>query len=216
MRINKFLAYASVLSRRAADSAIAEGRVTVNGLLPVIGQKVNEGDLVTLDGKELSAPDRPRTIVLNKPVGYVTSRAGQGSKTVYDLLPNEYHELIPIGRLDKDSSGLLLLTNDGDQANRLTHPRFGKQKIYEVKIDKPLKPADKSELEYGVRVEDYTSRLKLSPIDENIWRVTMSEGKNRQIRKTFARLSYNVVELHRTNFGEYHLGNLKSGEFKEI
>jgi pseudouridine synthase len=215
MRINKFLAYASTLSRRAADTAIIEGRVMVNGCLPLIGQSVNEGDLVTLDNKILEAPDKPQTIMLNKPVGYVTSRAGQGSKTVYDLLPKELHQLIPIGRLDKDSSGLLLLTNDGDKANLLTHPSFGKQKIYQVKLNKPLAPADKSEIEYGIRVEDYTSRLKLSPEIDNVWQVTMIEGKNRQIRKTFARLGYEVIALHRINFGEYHLGNLKSGEFKK-
>ncbi len=216
MRINKFVAGASELSRRAADSAIASGRVLVNGRLPVLGQTIQTGDSVTLDGRELSQPQRSLTIMLNKPVGYVTSRDGQGSKTVYDLLPKDYHRLIPIGRLDKDSSGLLLLTNDGALANRLTHPSFGKQKIYQVELDKALTTEDHQQIEHGVRVEDYTSRLQLKHLRANVWQVTMSEGKNRQIRKTFARLNYTVTKLHRSDFGEYQLAGLAVGDFRLV
>lgn len=216
MRINKFVAAASGISRRAADSAISEGRVLVNGSLPVLGQTISDNDVVLLDGKQLSEPQKPITIMLNKPVGYVASRDGQGSKTVYDLLPAEYHSLKPVGRLDKDSSGLLLLTNDGAMAHQLTHPSFGKQKLYVATLDKPLSEADRSELEYGVRVEDYTSRLGLSPLGGNDWQVKMSEGKNRQIRRTFAALNYTVTKLHRTDFGDYSLGNLASGSFQTI
>lgn len=216
MRINKFVASASGLSRRAADSAIAAGRVLVNGSLPKLGQAIIARDIVTLDGKQLSEPQRPITIMLNKPVGYVASRDGQGSKTVYNLLPIEYHSLKPVGRLDKDSSGLLLMTNDGSMAHKLTHPSFGKQKLYLATLDKPLSEADRSELEYGVRVEDYTSRLILSPLSGNDWQVTMSEGRNRQIRRTFSALNYTVTKLHRTNFGDYSLGNLALGTFQSI
>lgn len=216
MRINKFVAAASGLSRRAADSAIEGGRVLVNGSLPKLGQTVGDIDVVFLDGKQLSEPQKPITVMLNKPVGYVASRDGQGSKTVYDLLPAEYHSLKPVGRLDKDSSGLLLLTNDGAMAHQLTHPSFGKQKLYIATLDKPLSDADRSELEYGVRVEDYTSRLGLSPLSGNDWQVKMSEGKNRQIRRTFAALNYTVTKLHRTNFGDYSLDNLASGSFKAV
>lgn len=216
MRINKFVATASGISRRAADAAILEGRVMINGQLPLIGQDVKPSDRLTLDNQPLTAPERPMTIMINKPIGYVASRDGQGSRTIYDLLPTDYHALKPVGRLDKDSSGLLLLTNDGAMANRLTHPSFGKQKIYLVTLDKPLSAADRSEIEYGVRVDDFTSRLALSPLGGNDWQVTMSEGKNRQIRRTFAALNYTVIKLHRTQFGEYRLENMAPGAIRVV
>lgn len=216
MRINKFVASASGMSRRAADAAISEGRIMVNGSLPQLGQAVGPKDIVLLDGKQLSQPAAPLTIMLNKPVGYVASRDGQGSKTVYDLLPSEYHNLKPVGRLDKDSSGLLLLTDDGAMANRLTHPSFGKEKTYLATLDKPLSDEHRERIEFGVRVEDYTSRLRLQHLGGNNYEVKMSEGKNRQIRRTFAALGYTVTKLHRTNFGEYALDNLTLGTFKPI
>jgi len=216
MRINKFVASASGLSRRAADTAILDGRVLVNGQTPVMGQTIATNDAVSLDGRPLTTPQKPITIMLNKPIGYVASRDGQGSHTVYDLLPNDYHALKPIGRLDKDSSGLLLLTNDGELAHQLTHPSFGKQKIYEAGLDKPLSDSDRQQIEHGVRVEDYTSRLRLSPLSGGNWQVTMSEGKNRQIRRTFAALDYTVIKLHRTHFGEYSLGRLAPGSIRLI
>src|SRR5688572_10819363 len=128
MRINKFVALASGMSRRAADAAIEQGRVRVDGQHPTLGQDVADGQKITLDGHALHTPSQHQTIMLNKPVGYVVSRDGQGSKTIYDLIPDHLHELKPIGRLDKNSSGLLLLTNDGMLAHELTHPRFHKIK----------------------------------------------------------------------------------------
>lgn len=218
MRINVYLAQYGGLSRRSADRAIAEGRVKINGSLPQLGQPVNDGDRLTLDGKLVEPTALIATIAMHKPVGYVVSRAGQGSRTVYDLLPSKYHNLKPIGRLDKDSSGILLLTNDGALANELTHPRYQKQKIYHVTIDKSLAPADETQLNHGVRVEDYTSHLTLSQPSGNRqeWQVTMSEGKNRQIRRTFERLGYTVTRLHRVAFGEYRLSQLAPGDFKEV
>ena len=204
MRINKFVAIASGLSRRAADVAIAQGRVRVNDRAPLIGQEISLTDVVTLDGQRLSAPTETTTIMLNKPVGYVVSRDGQGSRTIYDLLPAEYHHLKPVGRLDKDSSGLLLLTDDGNLANELTHPRYDKQKVYEVTLDKALSSPDREQIEQGIQVEDYTSRLQLEGAGEK-WQVTMRQGKNRQIRKTFTALGYTVTKLHRTQFGPYQL-----------
>ena len=129
MRINKFVALATGMSRRTADQAIAEGRVAVNGRPPTAGQQVTDEDQINLDGQTLQKP-AATTIMMNKPVGYVVSRDGQGSQTIYDLLPEEYQGLKPIGRLDKDSSGLLLLTNDGTLAQELTHPKYHKQKVY--------------------------------------------------------------------------------------
>lgn len=220
MRINKFLAQATGLSRRAADSAIAAGRVQVNGVPCSMGQDVSADDRVSLDGKPLdsrvlTAPPAPLTIMLNKPPGYVVSRNGQGSRTIYDLLPPEYERLKPIGRLDKDSSGLLLLTDDGQLAHSLTHPSRQKVKVYEVTLDKPLQPLHRQMIsEFGVTLADGPSCLQLERLhdgDDHAWRITMHEGRNRQIRRTFAALGYTVITLYRTEFGNYTLNGLRPG-----
>ncbi len=216
MRINAFVARASGLSRRAADKAIADGQVLVNGKPARIGAQATGQDIVTLDGRPLKLSDQTTTIMLNKPAGYICSRNGQGSATIYDLLPPGYRDLKPVGRLDKDSSGLLLLTNDGQLANRLTHPRYGKTKVYEITLDKALAPDDKTKIESGIKIDNYVSTLRLSKIQSHAWRVTMSEGKNRQIRRTFAILGYDATSLHRTHFGDYKLASLKSGSFIQL
>jgi 23S rRNA pseudouridine2605 synthase len=158
--------------------------------------------------------------MLNKPVGYVCSRNGQGSKTVYDLLPPEYQQLKTVGRLDKDSSGLLLLTNDGQLAQELTHPSQQKRKVYEVTLDKPLQPLHRQMIsDHGVSLEDGPSKLELERQhdgDDTKWIVTMHEGRNRQIRRTFAALGYEVIQLHRTKFGNYQLGTLQKGKLKAL
>ncbi len=199
MRINKFLAQATDLSRRSADTAILEGRVLINGRLPGQGDQVSPGDIVTLDGKTVASSEVKLMIMINKPVGYVCSRDGQGSKTVYDLLPEEYQSLNSVGRLDKYSSGVLLLTNDGDLANELTHPRYDKKKIYKISLNVPLPPLQQQMInDYGVQLPDGLSKLTLEKVDESgrDWRVIMSEGRNRQIRRTFSSLNYTVVTLH--------------------
>ena len=184
------------------------------------GALVHPDDAVTLDGKALSLPEETMTIMLNKPAGYVVSRDGQGSKTIYDLLPPELHNLKPIGRLDKDSSGLLLLTNDGNLAHQLTHPSFQKVKIYEVELDKPLEPLHRQMIsDHGIALEDGVSKLQLERLEEGQdkkWRVTMHEGRNRQIRRTFAALGYTVTKLHRTHFGTYSLNHLSPGTYKAL
>jgi 23S rRNA pseudouridine2605 synthase len=214
MRINQYIALATGISRRAADKVIEAGRVSINKAPAKLGDIVQENDLVLIDNKPITQMGIV-TILLNKPVGYVCSREGQGSKTIYELLPNELHNLKPVGRLDKDSSGLLLLTNDGRYANELTHPKYRKNKIYEIMLDKKLTTTDKQVIENGIELEDGPSKLKLDGAGEH-WQVTMSEGRNRQIRRTFAALGYTVNKLHRTNFGEYSLGDLKSGKFKTV
>lgn len=216
MRLNQFIALATGVGRRAADRLITEQRIRVNGQIAKLGQSVDQEDKVTLDGKLLTTHgSRLVTIMLNKPTGYVCSRQGQGSQTIYGLLPVELHQLKPIGRLDKDSSGLLLLTNDGQLANQLTHPRFHKQKVYEVALDKPLAAADQARIEKGLELEDGISKLALSG-SQKVWTVTMHEGRNRQIRRTFAALNYQVTKLHRVEFGSYKIGQLPSGQFIDI
>jgi len=220
MRINKFIAVSTGLSRRAADAAISEGRVLVNGQVPSPGLDVAPTDTVTLDGQPLVAPTDTVTIMLNKPEGYVVSRDGQGSKTVYDLLPEELQHLKPIGRLDKNSSGLLLLTTDGQLAQELTHPSRQKIKVYEIRLDKPLAPLHHQMIsDYGVNLEDGPSKLQLERLEdgnERGWRVTMHEGRNRQIRRTFSALGYEVVRLHRTHFGPYALDTLETGKYQAV
>lgn len=217
MRINKFVALATGLSRRAADQAIADGRVSFNGSAVEPGQAVSPADIVTLDGQPLQAPETTQTIALHKPTGYVVSRNGQGSRTIYDLLPHELHALKPIGRLDKDSSGLLLLTNDGELANQLTHPSRQKRKVYEVTLNAPLQPLHRQLIaERGLQLTDGPSRLGLERLhdgDDTQWIVSMHEGRNRQIRRTFDALGYTVIRLHRTQFGEYQLGELSPGQY---
>lgn len=220
MRLNKFVALASGISRRAADDAIARGRVYVDGKPAELGQQVDpEKNIVTLDNKPLSAPEKPVTIMLNKPVGYVCSRDGQGSKTIYDLLPEKYHNLKPVGRLDKDSSGLLLLTNDGTLAYEMTHPSFKKEKKYLVQLGHVLSEADFGTIaKTGVQLKDGLSKFGLDSVNDDgrEWRVTMHEGRNRQIRRTLEALGYNVSGLHRTHFGPYELNSLKTGEYIEL
>jgi 23S rRNA pseudouridine2605 synthase len=213
MRINQYVASASGLSRRSADEAVQAGRVTINGRPAELGATVTPDDKVTFDGRRIT-PGTKTTVILNKPAGYVVSRQGQGSKTIYDLLPEKYLNLKPVGRLDKDSSGLLLLTNDGDLAHQLTHPRYAKTKVYEVALDKPLEPLHQQMInDHDIQLEDGPSKLSLQRLDDSRseWQVTMSEGRNRQIRRTFAALGYTVKKLHRTQFAGYSLGNLSEG-----
>lgn len=220
MRINKFIAGATGMSRRRADTVILEGRVRINDTVAEAGSRVEPTDQVTLDTKPLKLAEQTTTIMLHKPAGYVVSRRGQGSWTVYDLLPTELHHLKPVGRLDKQSSGLLLLTDDGHLANQLTHPAQRKIKIYEVTLNKPLQPLHRQMIsDIGITLDDGLSRLQLERRrdgDERDWRITMSEGRNRQIRRTFQSLGYEVLTLHRTHFGDYELGDLKTGRISKI
>lgn len=220
MRLNKYIAASTELSRRKADEAIAAGRVTVNHKEAGQGQGVTDTDVVMLDGRRLTPVAAPMTVMLNKPRGYVVSRDGQGSETVYALLPVEYQQLNPVGRLDKDSSGLLLLTNDGQLAQELTHPSRQKVKMYTAKLDRPLQPLHRQMIsDYGLQLEDGLSKLQLERAeegDDHTWIVRMHEGRNRQIRRTFTALGYTVTELHRTAFGTYALTDLKPGEYRAV
>lgn len=220
MRINKFVAQATGLSRRAADAAIDQTRVLVNGRRPTPGYDVKPDDVVTMDNRTIRVVGTKTTIMLNKPAGYVVSRDGQGSETVYDLLPANFYHLKPVGRLDKESSGLLLMTDDGDLANELTHPRYQKTKVYEIGLLKPLAPLHRQMIsDHGLELEDGPSKLQLERVkdfDDYRWLVTMSEGRNRQIRRTFEAVGYTVRTLHRLRFGNYSLDDLESGQFKTI
>ena len=203
------------MSRRAADEVIEWGRVQVNGEPINAGYATQDSDTITLDGKEIRPAENFTTIILNKPAGYVVSRDGQGSKTIYDLLPEKLHHLKPVGRLDKASSGLLLLTNDGELANILTHPSYSKNKVYEIELYISLKAEDKQHIEHGVKLEDGLSKFQIDGKDKT-WTVTMKEGRNRQIRRTFSELGYTIAALHRTQFGEYVLVGTAPGTFRLV
>jgi pseudouridine synthase len=210
------VAGATGLSRRAADKAIISGRVLINGDKAEPGSEVMPADKISLDGKGIRPADS-LTIVLNKPEGYVCSRNGQGSKTIYELLPEKFNVLKPVGRLDKDSSGLLLLTNEGRLANELTHPRYQKNKVYQVKLNKALDQKDKTKLLTGVELSDGLSKfIRLYDCSGNTYEVTLSEGRNRQIRRTFNALGYKITSLHRLSLGGFSVGNLKPGSYKVI
>lgn len=233
IRLNKYLAERLGVSRREADELIAAGKITVNGTKAILGTRIDDKSKVLYNNKLVPRKTDYLYIAFHKPVGYVCSRRAQGqAPTIYDLLPSKYHKLKTVGRLDKDSSGLILLTNDGDFAFQMTHPKFRKTKLYEVELDRPLEPLHQQMIsDYGVMLDDGPSQFKIIKDDyieapspertlqespRNRYIVTLTEGRNRQIRRTFAALGYRVTRLHRTNFGKYELGSLKPGEYREL
>ena len=252
LRLNKFLAERLGVSRREADELIATGKVTIDGQPAVIGNKIDSKSKICYNNKTIPFNIEFIYLAFNKPVGYVCSRHAQGSApTIYEILPKKYHKLKTVGRLDKDSSGLILLTNDGDFAYQMTHPKFHKEKVYEVELDKPLEPLHQQMIsDYGVMLDDGPSKFtvikselakpsssgrssrpssrgsSLSPrsdcgfpskeVSQARYTVILTEGRNRQIRRTFAALGYKVTKLHRTQFGKYELNGLNPGETTEF
>ena len=236
IRLNKFLAERLGVSRRQADDLISDGKIKVDfafgrdsggdktGVkIATLGDRIDKNDKVWYNGSIIPFDVGYSYIAMNKPVGYVCSRKSQGgAQTIYELLPKEYQKLKTVGRLDKDSSGLILLTNNGDFAFSMTHPKFVKEKVYEVELDHDLEPLHRQMIaDFGVELADGKSKLGLARMIEDVkdplynrtWRVTMSEGRNRQIRRTFAALGYEVVKLHRVQFGKFALDGLKTGEY---
>lgn len=215
MRLNRYVAAASRLSRRGADEAIASGRVTVDGLPGIVGQSVDETAEIALDGARLNLPTEAIYIALNKPTGYIVSRNRQGTApTIYDLLPAELQTLNPVGRLDKDSSGLLLMSNDGDFLNRAMHPSFGKEKLYELTLNRTITPNDIKRLEHGVELDDGLSRLRIVAAKGAFITVGITEGRNRQLRRTAEAVGYRVKRLHRIGFGAVTLQGLAPAAYR--
>ncbi len=221
-RLNKYIALHKGISRREADEIIAHGDVMINDSVAQLGARIKPHDTVAIKGERLSTQSTAlRYISFHKPAGYVCSRRAQGdAPTIYALLPDELHVLKPVGRLDKDSSGILLLTNDGDFTHRMTHPSFHKQKTYLVSLDHDLEPLHQQMInDYGIHLEDGISKLTLERQSEHNrtdWTILMHEGRNRQIRRTFAALGYTVTKLHRTQFGHYSLGDMKPRSWQDI
>lgn len=210
------MAQASGISRRGADDVIVGGRVIVNGAPGVLGQRVEpDSDQISVNGKTVKLA-LYNSIVFNKPAGYVTSRVGQDNPTIYDLLPRELQVLKPAGRLDKDSSGLLILTNDGNLANTMIHPSSGKAKRYGATLNRPLNPADEDRLVKGIPLTEGISRIKIFKVAGAKVSVELVTGWNRQIRRTFEAVGYEVRELERLSIGKVKLGELESGKWREL
>ena len=227
VRLNKHLAHTLGMSRRAADTCIDQGRVLINGKVATLGNVIDSTrDVIEIDNSKLTQDKKRYTyVVFNKPVGYICSRSQQGdTPTIYSILPRQYQSLKIAGRLDKDSCGLVLLTDDGDTIFKLTHPKFGKKKVYIVSLNKTLTPEHKKQIEGGVLLEDGTSQFTVEKIENtkdskkrpNTYKVTMHEGRNRQIRRTFGELRYMVTHLQRVKMGPYDLDNIPTGKYLQL
>jgi len=221
-RLVKILSAHGVASRREADRLIHEGRVCVNGITAVTGQKAEFGsDLITVDGITLAAGDEPVYIMLNKPRGYITTkRDDRGRKTVMSLVDDVGSRVYPVGRLDMDSEGLLLFTNDGNFANTVAHPSYNKEKEYEVIVCGDVRKAV-SLLRQPIEIDNHVVRavrIKLlqTTADGGTLKITVTEGRNRQIRKMCAASGVRVKTLRRISIGKLELGNLKSGQWRYL
>ena len=223
MRINKFLASSGVASRRAADQMIIDGVVKINGRICSPGDDVNVGsDTVTVNGKPVNVVKKFDYYMMNKPKGYVcTVKDDKGRKTVMDLLPNNAKRLFPVGRLDYDTEGLLLLTNDGDLTYKLTHPKNEVPKTYLVKTEKPVSDEDVVKLRSGVYVDGVkTKKCNVHLIETNKTgsklHITITEGRNRQVRKMFEAVNNCVDFLKRIKIGDLTLSGLNRGEIRQL
>ena len=225
IRIQKFFTDCGVLSRRAAEEEIKAGRVLVNGEVAQIGQKIDpERDRVTYRGKPVTMDTHPRNVyvMLNKPRGYVTTMHDeQGRPCVTELIKDIPVRVYPIGRLDMDSEGLLLLTNDGELANKLTHPRHEIPKIYHVKIAGTVTQDQLKALGKPMNIDGYVIQpveVKLISIqsDHCILRMTLYEGRNRQIRKMCQSQKLSILTLRRIAIGDLELGNLTPGQWRYL
>jgi 23S rRNA pseudouridine2605 synthase len=222
IRLNKYLSNAGVCSRREADVLIQTGVITVNGkIVTELGYKIAPTDVIQCNGETINA-EKKRYVLLNKPKGFITTMDDpQGRKTVMTLVRNACRERIyPVGRLDRETTGLLLFTNDGDLAKKLTHPRYQARKIYHVELNKPVKAEDLDKLLRGVDLEDGKSKAdKASYVEGGNSRevgIEIHSGKNRIVRRMFESLGYTVVKLDRVVFAGLTKKDLPRGMFRHL
>lgn len=218
MRINKYLAHSGVCSRRQADELISQGRVSINeDVVKELGMKVSPEDIIKLDGKEVKLSKKFEYFLLNKPIGYVsTVKDPHAEKTVLDLVKSE-ERLYPVGRLDKDSRGIIIITNDGDLTYKLTHPKKDIFKTYEVILDKKPKEVDLKTLIRGIPMDGYlTKRAKIKKMSDYKYQISISEGKNRQVRRMFNYIGCKVVDLKRISIGKIKDNYLPEGKFRKL
>jgi len=222
MRLNKYIASAGICSRRKADELIAKGVVSVNGKkVTELGFDVAPKDKVFIE-KNLVRPKKLEYYKFFKPAGFITSADDEkGRKIIYDLLPPEMHNMKPVGRLDKDSSGLIILTNDGDLLNELTHPSIKVPKIYIVSVNGKMHLHQLQKMAQGIEIEEgkiaYADTM-IKEIDNNrtVLQITLYQGLNRQIRKMIESLGFEVTSLKRIQHATIELEGLKKGQFKPI
>ena len=216
MRLNKFLAETGACSRREADQWIEAGRVSVNGAPAVLGTHVNEGDDVRVDGRTLRPKPKRVYLALNKPIGIecTTDRDVPGNIVDFVGYPER---IFPIGRLDKDSEGLILLTNDGDIVNTILRAENEHEKEYIVAVDRPLTPAFLAGMSAGVPILDtVTNPCKVTQVGKNTFRIVLTQGLNRQIRRMCEHFDYRVRRLQRVRIMHVHLGTLPVGKWREL
>ncbi len=223
MRINKFLAEKGIASRRHADQMIQDGRVTLNGVAATLGANVEEGDLVTVDDVPVATEEtKQEYYMMNKPKGVICTVADdRGRKTVMDLLPETVERVFPVGRLDYETEGLLIFTNDGDLAFRLTHPSNEIPKTYMVKVEGTMTEKDLNPLRSGVELDGVmTKKCKAHIVethkDYTKVHITITEGKNRQVRRMFESIGKNVALLRRVAIGQLQLKGLNRGEIRPL
>ncbi|NRB47287.1 MAG: rRNA pseudouridine synthase [Saprospiraceae bacterium] len=223
MRLNKYVAHCGVASRRAAADLIKQGRVAVNGKIEKApGYQIEVGDVVTFDGKKLQPEERQVYILMNKPKDAITTvKDERGRRTVIDLLRGKIKERIfPVGRLDRETTGLLLLTNDGDLAEKMTHPRYQMKKVYYASLDKELHPADLKKIEKGLQLEDGPVQVDwveyLPKQAKTEVGLEIHVGRNRIVRRIFEHLGYHVRRLDRVYLGGLTKKDLKRGWWRHL
>ena len=217
-RLNKYIASCGICSRRKADELIQNGKVEINGTITTeLGYKVTEEDIVKVNGKIISKEIDKVYIILNKPKGYVTTSNEQfGRKSVLDLI-HEKVRVYPIGRLDMYTEGLLLLTNDGEFANKVMHPKNEVDKVYEVTTDKELTKEQIEKLEQGIDIGDYiTKEAKVKIVAKTKFQITIHEGKNRQVRRMCEAANIKLLNLKRIQEGNIYLGKLETGKYRYL
>jgi 23S rRNA pseudouridine2604 synthase len=216
MRLNKYLAETGVCSRREADQWIDAGRVTVNGALAVLGTQVADGDEVRLDGQPLREKPRKVYLALNKPVGVECTTDRDVPGNIVDFVAHR-ERVFPIGRLDKDSEGLILLTNDGDIVNTILRAENEHEKEYVVAVDRPLTPAFLAGMASGVPILDtVTNPCKVTQVGKNTFRIVLTQGLNRQIRRMCEHFGYTVRRLQRVRIMHVRLGELPLGKWRNL
>lgn len=216
MRINKFISDSGVASRRGADKLIEEGRVKINGKVAKIGGQVNPGDEVLVNGQLIRIARDNVYIALNKPIGITSTTEKQVKGNIIDLV-NHPLRLSHIGRLDKESEGLILLTNDGDIINEILRPEHKHEKEYIVSVDKPITPDFVKKMSEGVRILDTkTLPCEVEQLSKFDFKIILTQGLNRQIRRMCAELGYEVVRLQRTRIMNIQLGNLPMGQWRDL
>lgn len=218
MRINKYIAKSGIASRRKADELIEQGKISLNGkIMNSLGYDVKDSDIVKFEDKIIKPIKDKYYFMLNKPIGYASTHSRKfDDKIIFDLIDIDT-KLFSIGRLDKDSRGLILITNDGDIYNNVIHPRNEIFKKYIIIIDKDFDFSDKKKIEAGVDIGDYiTNPSKIKIIDKKTLQIEINEGKNRQIRRMFEAYNYEVIDLNRISIGDIKLGDLPIGSFRDL